>query len=190
MLYLFLMSLISGSEETFEGSEAPRTSQEAPKEAREDVLGEKTGLQRGRPADTKHRNSKKKASIGENVAHMTHIGPKLAKMDRRWPPQPFVFHFFFRRACMEKRGNNYARDFFKPRWYFYRFLMSLFLGPEETLEGRRLWRAGGDFEGSHEVRQRSRGHSTSCVHFYCIPALVACISIVFLSQSEVSNNFV
>ena len=75
-------------------------------------------------------------------------------------------------------------------FYFYRFLMSLFLGPEETLEGRRLWRAGGDFEGSHEVRQRSRGHSTSCVHFYCIPALFACISIVFLGQSEVSNNFV
>ena len=42
----------------------------------DDVLGAKTGLQRGRSADTKHRNSKKKASIGENVAHMTHIGPK------------------------------------------------------------------------------------------------------------------
>ena len=40
----------------------------------DDVLGAKTGLQRGRSADTKHRNSKKKASIGENVAHMTHIG--------------------------------------------------------------------------------------------------------------------
>ena len=42
----------------------------------DDVLGAKTGLQRGRSADTKHRNNKKKASIGENVAHMTHIGPK------------------------------------------------------------------------------------------------------------------
>ena len=42
----------------------------------DDVLGAKTGLQRGRSADTKHRNSKKKASIGENVAHMTHIGHK------------------------------------------------------------------------------------------------------------------
>ena len=39
----------------------------------DDVLGAKTGLQRGRSADTKHRNSKKKASIGENVAHMTQI---------------------------------------------------------------------------------------------------------------------
>ena len=42
----------------------------------DDVLGANTGLQRGRSADTKHRNSKKKASIGENVAHMTHIGHK------------------------------------------------------------------------------------------------------------------
>ena len=42
----------------------------------DDVLGANTGLHRGRSADTKHRNSKKKASIGENVAHMTHIGHK------------------------------------------------------------------------------------------------------------------
>ena len=41
-----------------------------------DVLGPKTGPQRGRSAHTNHRNSKKKASIGENVAHMTHIGHK------------------------------------------------------------------------------------------------------------------
>ena len=42
----------------------------------DDVLGAKAGRQRGRSADTKHRNSKKKASIGENAAHLTHIGHK------------------------------------------------------------------------------------------------------------------
>ena len=67
----------------------------------------------------KHRNSKKKASIGENVAHMTHIGPKWVKMDRRWPPQPFVFHPFFRRAGGNTK-NNSKRDpkcGREPTWY-------------------------------------------------------------------------
>ena len=42
----------------------------------DDVLGAKAGRQRGRSADTKHRNCKEKASIGENAAHLTHVGHK------------------------------------------------------------------------------------------------------------------